>query len=295
MVSVIADVLKASLTDFQWMERFGGLVVQATRPIFKQGADGVQVMTGSQVYPVACDVNMEDCWESGKFKHFEPDRKKAAIAFFVDNGGCTLKSIEGPKNAFCKFTFDLKFLCWMNTARLGTSITGGGCLPSGRIAPYVFANLQGNHTAVGKFGGAIEELIYQAIEVTSIRLLPKSPSMFEPFTFASEGISKNHFIYPYDFFGLNIQGTFVINKNCLPSFGDGWTPSIGCLAPAGNINWFSREAALYLAGRPVFNSNEDALAGILPSGASTTPLEIGEDYWGSSSHVAFADAFLRVV
>ena len=295
MVSVIADVLKASLTDLQWMERFGGMVLPASKPIMKQGADGIHVVTGHYVSPVACDVNMEDCWETGKYKYFEPDNKKSAIGFFMDNGGCLLKDIEGPKESLYKFTFDLKFLCWMNTARLGTSITGGGCLPSGRIAPYVFAQLSGYHTAVGKFGGAIEELIYQNIEVTNVRMLTKSPSMFEPFSFVKDGIDKNYFIYPYDYFGLSIQGTFIINKNCLPSFGDGWTPTVGCLAPPGNINWFSREAALYLAGRPVFSSNEDAKAGIAPDGSPTTALEVGDDYWGSSSHVAFADSFLRVV
>ena len=102
MVSVIADVLKASLTDLQWLERFGGMVVPASKPLFKQGADGVQVVTGHHISPIACDVNMENCWENGKFKHFEPDSTKSAIAFFMDNGGCSLKNIEGPKESLYK-------------------------------------------------------------------------------------------------------------------------------------------------------------------------------------------------
>ena len=294
MVSVIADILKASLEDLSWMERFGGLVVPATKPIFKQDLNGVQVKTGEQVYPVACEVNMEDCWESGAFKHFEPDSKKAAIAFFTDNGGCQLLAIEGPKEAYFKFSFDLKFLCWLNTARLGESITGGKCIPAGRVAPYILSQFAGYHTAVGKFGGAIEEMVYQAVEVTDIRELPKNASMFEPFSFAREGVDKNHFIYPYDFFGFQVKGTFVINKNCLPDFGVGWSPNVGCLAPAGNINWFSREAVLWLASLPVFDSNEDAKAGNLSGGGTVAGLSVGDPYWGSPSHVAFSNSFLRV-
>lgn len=294
MVSVIADVLKANLTNLEWMERFGGLVVQAVKPTLKSGADGVQVQTGQQIYPVACTVNMENCWEREQFRYFEPDSKKSAVAFFVDNGGCTLKSIGPPKESFYTFSFDIKFLCWLNTARLGESITDGNCLPSGRIAPYVLTALAGPKSAVGVFGGGIEETIFREIEVTNVRQLVKNPSMFEPFSFAKEGINKNHFIYPYDYMGFVIQGTFVINKNCLPEFGTGWTPNVGCLAPAGNVNWFSREAVLWLAALPVFDSNEDAILGNLSGGGTVTGLSVGDPYWGSPQHVAFSNTFLRV-
>ena len=261
MVSVIADVLKANLTNLEWMERFGGMVVPAVKPNFKQGADGVQVSTGNQVYPVACTVNMENCWENNQFRYFEPDSKKSAVAFFMDNGGCSLKAIEGPLNQYYKFTFDLKFLCWLNT---------------------------------GVFGGGREDTIYQAIEVTSVRQLTKNPSMFEPFSFAREGIDRNFFIYPYDYFGLIIQGTFVINKNCLPDFGVDWTPNVGCLAPAGSINWFSREAVIWLAALPMFDSNEAAILGNLSGGGTVPGLSVGDPYWGSPQHVAFSNSFLRV-
>lgn len=294
MVSVIADILKASLTNLSWMERLGGMVVAAQKPTTKQGADGAMVTTGHEVYPVACDVNMANCWENNAFRYFEPDSKKSAVAFFVDSGGAVVRTVDGPKNQWLSFSFDLKFLCWLNTARLGESITNGGCLPSGRIAPYVIAEIWGEKSAVGLFGGGIEETIFQGIEVTSVRELVKNPTMFEPFTFAREGINKNFFIYPYDYFGLQIQGKFVINKNCLPDFGLEWTPNVGCLAPAGNVNWFSREAVLWLASLPVFDSNEDAILGNLSGGGTVPGLSIGDPYWGSPQHVAFSNTFLRV-
>jgi len=298
MLSVIADVLKAKLVNLEWLERFGGLVSQASKPDFATGADGAQVVKGYLVYPVSCEVNEENCWENGQFRHFEPDSRKSAIAFFVDNGGVTLKSVESPRGANLKFEFNLKFLCWMNTARLGPSITGGRCLPSGRISPYVISELFGEHSIAGVFSGGIEETIFRGIEVTSISEIPKSPTMFEPFTFARDGINRNLFISPYDYFGLNIRGEFVVNKNCLPAFGDGWQPTTGCLAPADNINWFNHKVIAYLAALPAFQSNNDALTGTLPGGGAWSggPLSIGDPYWAANGHIAAEEgAFLRVI
>ena len=229
MISVIADILKTRLANLAWIERFGGLVTVATRPEFVKGADGVNVVKGYQSYPVACDVNAANCWEKGLFKHFEPDSAKSAIAFFMDNGGCYVKEVQGPMNARLKFSFDLKFVCWLNTVRLGDSITNGGCNPSGRIAPYVIAQFFGDHSATGLFDGGIEEDMFGSIEVTGIRQLTKTPSMFSPFTFVQDGEKRGLFMYPYDYFGLQITGSFIINKNCLPDFGVEWSAVENCL------------------------------------------------------------------
>lgn len=216
MNAAIANILKDKLTDLPWLERFGGMVTTVTRPVFASNTDGAQVVAGYQVYPVACDVNLADCWETGTYKMFEPDSNKSAIAFFVDNGGCVFRGIEGPKNSFIKLTFDLRFLMWLNIPRLGPELTTGDCNISGRIAPYVMAKLWGTHSAFGKFNGNVEEEMYQAVEVTSLSQMPKSPAMFQPFTFATEGEKRGLFMYPYDYLGLRIGGTFTINHKCLP-------------------------------------------------------------------------------
>jgi hypothetical protein len=298
MVSVIANVLKSNLANLEWVERFGGMVQQATRPEFVTGADGVQIVKGYQTYPVACGSNMANCWNDGRYKHFEPDSSKAAIAFFTDNGGVSLRGYEGHKNTFLKFTFDIKFLCWMNIARLGEAITAGDCTPSGRVSPFVIAQLFGEHTAVGLYGGGLEEEVFQAIEVTGVRELVKSPSMFEPFTFARDGINRGLFIYPYDYFGLNITGTFVINRLCLPEFGVDWEPTIDCLSPDGGTgtpgngtsNWFNAQMEAWLAARPAYQSNEDAADPLIGN------LAIGKTYWAAQGHVGAPEgAFMRVV
>lgn len=233
MISAIATVLKDRLVNLPWIERFGGLVNVATRPVLTQGADGVQVVTGYQSYPVACDVNQANCWEGGLFKHFEPDSTKAAIAFFVDNGGAVFRAIEGPKNANVIFTFDLKFLCWLNLTRLGTGLTLGHCDVSGRLAPLVMAQFIGRHDAFGKFDGAQEEHALQDIEVTGLGQYQKNPSMFAPFTFATDGEKRGLFLYPYDYFGIRVQGTFRVNTKCLQDVF--FAPADECIDGSGTV------------------------------------------------------------
>jgi hypothetical protein len=46
--------------------------------------------------------------------------------------------------------------------------------------------------------------------------LQKSPSVFAPFTFATDPKRQALFMYPYDYFAIQVSGTFIINVNCLP-------------------------------------------------------------------------------
>jgi len=265
MLAVIADILKESLSSLEWLERFGGLVSQAVKPVMVQGSDGVMVSKGNLIYPVSCGINTVNCWEKGAFKHLEPDSRKSAIAFFMDNGGVSFKGIEGPKMAHMKFEFELKLVFWLNVARLGEDITNNECQPSGRISPYVISKLFGPHTATGLFGGGIEETAFQAVEVTSVRELTKTPSMFEPFTFASDW-ACNLFIFPYDFFGLAIWGEFVVNRLCLEEMGLDWVPSDGCLSPVGPTPaTLCQKVFGCLNDVEEFNSDEAGLAGGLIS------------------------------
>lgn len=272
MIAGIAEILKYRLSNLPWIERFGGLVSQATRPVFVQGADGAQVITGYQTYPVACDVNDAACWENGVYKYFEPDAKKAAIAFFVDNGGVVLKGPEGAKNGGLRFSFDLKFLCWMNLKRLGDTITNGDCNASMRVVPYVMAQFWGQHNATGIFSGGIEEDIFLSVDVTGIRQLQKTPAMFQPFTFATDGEKRGLFLYPYDYFGLQISGTFVVDINCLPALyaGDYEFASGPCIPQAGTPgsgnNPGGCQAHYILSCLPEYVDDAAALSGGLTAG-----------------------------
>lgn len=292
MLTIIAEVLRDKLSTLSWLERTGGLTLTATRTQYRTGADMVAVPVGTQSYPVSATVNLQDCWESGVYKLLEPDGLKSGVAFFVDGGGVQMVGYEGPKKQAIRFKFTLKLLCWLNLSRLGDDITDGSANVSGRIVAYFADKMLGTHSATGLFAGGVEEDAFKKIEVKEVDELIKTPAMFEPFDFAKK---PELFFYPYDYFGLALHGEFVMPARCLPEFGADWSPFEGCLAPGGDVNWFSRAMATYLASLPVINSNEDALAGILADGGTIDPLSVGDPYWAGGGHVAGSDSFMRVV
>jgi len=212
MIQPIGAILNSKLSTLTWLERRGGVVVNAVRPAFVTGADGAQIRTGEEVYPVACGTSDEACWNGGKYKFFTPDSGVSAVSFFRDSGGVSFQSAL-QDNARHRYAFELQFLCWLNLKKLGVT----DCDFTAQVVPYVIAKLWGDHSATGVFDDGIEEDIYQQITVNRIRQLPKSPSVFQPYTFAANGERRGLFLYPYDYFALAISGTFDININCLPT------------------------------------------------------------------------------
>ena len=65
MNAIIANILKQKLSNLDWIERFGGMVTQATKPVFVT-VDGQQVITGYKTYPVSCWVNEAEVRPSDK-------------------------------------------------------------------------------------------------------------------------------------------------------------------------------------------------------------------------------------
>ncbi len=196
-------MLRDKLATLTWLERLGGVVVNAVKPKYVTGADGAQIKTGEEVYPVACDTTDADCWNNGKYKFFMPDSSVSAVGFFKDTGGVSVQSVQ-ESNSRLRMAFELQFLCWLNLKKLGLT----DCEWTGVAIPYVVSKLWGEH-------GEVQD-VYQQVSVSRIRQMPKTPSIFQPYTFA-EAEKRGLFLYPYDYFGLVISGTFDVNVACLPT------------------------------------------------------------------------------
>jgi hypothetical protein len=226
MLHVIADILNEKLSSLAWIEARTGLTLAATKPQYAPiEGTSQQAKIGELVYPVSCETSFDECWQNGTYKYFVPDQTKGAIAFFVDGGGVTLKGTLGPKDGVLRFSFRLKFLLWMNLQRLGAE----GCNLSGRVGPYLASQFYGDQTSPS---GLTD--VYRSVRVETVQQLEKSPSMFQPFTFANLPI----FLYPYDYLGFILTGTFDIPRNCLPEFmGDDFEFSTGVCFPSGGDSW----------------------------------------------------------
>lgn len=294
MQTIIAEVLRQKLAlTLPWAERVAGFTVPAVRDVVSTGADLQTVVTGRQVYPVAATVNVADCWETGVYKLLAPDATKAAILFFADGGGVRYINDEQLSRRFLRYSFSLKLLAWVNLKRIGEDMTGDFTNISGRIVPYILAQLYGAHSIDGVFSGGPEEAAFSQIEVKAIDEMPKEQSIFFPYDFAGE---QQLFFWPYDYFGLLVRGEFIVKKDCLDALGAEWEPTEGCLAPAWDKQWFNQAAIAYLMGLPAFNSNEDALAGTLAGGGSVAPLSVGDLYRAGGQHnAAYPGSFLTVL
>jgi len=100
MIQPIGAILNSKLSTLTWLERRGGVVVNAVRPAFVTGADGAQIRTGEEVYPVACGTSDDACWNGGKYKFFTPDAGVSAVSFFRDSGGDCLRFFRLRLQAF---------------------------------------------------------------------------------------------------------------------------------------------------------------------------------------------------
>lgn len=239
MVAAIAQILKSQIGSLPWIERYAGLVFAAAKPVkanssaFLGNTDSRNQYRGGLVFPVACDAENVDCWNDDQLKYMTPDSGIASLAFFVDNGGTEFVEFIGPNWTLHRYRFNLRFLFWADARQLDMAACGA----SGKLAPYITSRLltrkAGGLNTVGVFGGGMEEETYFNVFVTKIVQPKKEPSLFNPFTFAQTGVDRGIFLPPYDYFALNIQGTFDIPANCLPElFAPGFEFVRGnCLQP----------------------------------------------------------------
>lgn len=190
----------------------------AAAPTFKNDKHGIpQKVTdgrvsqfgGDMVFPVACDVDGVECWNNGTYKYLTPDSGVASVGFFVDNGGATFSKIIGPK-AVLEMRFYLKFLCWLNVQHLGLN----DCNASALIVPGLIARLY--YRPASRHAAQCPGNEHPATGCNTLHL--------SAVQFRQVRESRGLFLFPHDYFGLQIQGTFDIGRKFFA--GSAW--NIGC-------------------------------------------------------------------
>jgi hypothetical protein len=153
-----------------------------------------------------------------------PDSNRGHIGFFVDNGGHQFAGSIGAKDGEMKFSFNLKFLAWLNLA--------GANVPESDInhiiLPHVIEAVALKNIAVSE---EHFENGFRNFKVDNVGVLASNASMFQPFHFFEAGAKAGLFNYPYGYFGLQLVGTFSIARKCLnpsilPKYVAACTPQI---------------------------------------------------------------------
>jgi hypothetical protein len=213
MIKQVADILKSKVDDLQLFPTVAGLVTVFEKPRFITGADGSRVQNGTDVFPIACDGDMQD---ETKYSYYIPESERGGVCFFTEAGPTNFVAEAGAKGGMLEYSFILRFLAWYNLE----SAAIARCSYDDVIIPVMIKQFYGTHISA-----RVRDSIH-AVHVTGVSVLQKQPEIFNPFTFVANGRERGLFIAPYDYFGLQITGTFILKVGCvdcndLPTFTPG--------------------------------------------------------------------------
>lgn len=197
MTHTIAEAIKSLILPLGFCERFGGLAVP------------FEVFNGKQTIrlPVTFGVDGQQCYESGKLFDLSPNDRYRSVMFFEDQTGTTVTR-EGK--GYYSFAGTLRLLAWLNLAKLGHQ--EGGYYSDLVSATVINTLLAGDRTIpvtadpeeTFPMEGAI-------VQVDTVRILRKERGLFSRYTAAEW---QRAFVYPFDFFALDIDARLIVGRNC---------------------------------------------------------------------------------
>jgi len=209
MIKIVADILQDRIAQLGFFpsSRLAGLVTAFEKPIFTKADNGQNVRTGTLIYPVACGDNPDI---ESTYQQYVPESEHGAVAFFVETAAVQFQSVVGPKNSELEYSFSLRFLAWMNLKSAGIA----QCSYSANVVPVMIKQLHGVHSGDCLVNTPVSDWIKQ-VNVLEVSQMQKTPDMFGNFSFVALGRERGLFMYPYDYFGLNIAGRFVLKTGCI--------------------------------------------------------------------------------
>lgn len=182
----IGNILINKLVDLPWVDKYAGVV----KPLTMHGDDKKRI-----VFPASCQETFWNCSE-GKYKSLIPDSSKRSILYLEDRGIRAI-STSGPKIVF-RASFDL--VCWLNMKLLGFE----GCSYSSQAIMGILNKLP--------IGIPFNNGNYHKINITLNGERPKNENPFSKYSY--DEATTQFLMYPFDFFVLNFDVEFEINKRC---------------------------------------------------------------------------------
>lgn len=196
MTSDIANILKSYISPVGFSDKVAGLVKAVT--VVDVNDDGTKTR---RTFPISCDISYTEC-ERGKYLDLVPNKKYRSIMYFEDGGS----RITGDTPRDFVFTSSLRLVCWMNLSKLGKT----DCSVSGLAVANILNLLPDNFNNSG---------MYSRMRITAVSQEIKSPAIFSKYTYKEETLQ--YLMYPYDYFAINIEVQYNVNKNCIEDWTSG--------------------------------------------------------------------------
>lgn len=206
MIYTIAETLKSKILPLGFCERFGGVAVPFE--IYTAANKLVRV-------PVTFGVDGKACYEAGKLFDLSPNDSYRSVMFFEDQTGATITR-EGKR--YYAFSGTLRLLAWLNLAKLGHE--EGGFYGDIVSASIVNTLLDGDRsTPVTADPEETYPMEGAVVVVDNVRILRKERGLFSKYSAAEW---QQAFVYPFDFFAMDIDARLIVGRNCFtaPDLGD---------------------------------------------------------------------------
>ena len=197
---LIDTILSPKIQTFDFVDRYAGIV----RTI--NIAEGNGTETGIvKRYPLACNVTGVDCANVGVYQNLVPDDTKKSVIYWemispMTNGGMT-KTRDFYRK---KFKGTARLVVWLNLAKLGID----NCTDSILVLPI----LEKEITTKGKITGGIYD--GDLLWIEPLRMVNQDiNTIFGKYDYNK---LKNYYLYPFDFFAIDVQFTL---EQCLSKGG----------------------------------------------------------------------------
>ena len=197
---LIDTILSPRIQVLDFVDRYAGIV----RTI--NIAEGNGTETGIvKRYPLACNVTGVDCANIGIYQNLVPDDTKKSVIYWemvspMTNGGMT-KTRDFYRK---KFKGTARLVVWLNLAKLGID----NCTDSILVLPI----LEKEITTKGKITGGIYD--GDLLWIEPLRMVNQDiNTIFGKYDYNK---LKNYYLYPFDFFAIDVQFTL---EQCLSKGG----------------------------------------------------------------------------
>ena len=248
---LIDTILSPQITALEFADKYAGIVKTINIAVDNQTETGT-----IKRYPVACNVQGDDCANVGIYGELVPDDTKKSVIYWELIQPMTNTGYTKTKDFFNKrFKGTARLIVWLNLAKLGIDECNGAIL----TLPILEKIL----TQKGKLLSGVYENSLLWIEPKSL-VKQDINTIFGSYDYPK---LKNYYLYPYDFFAIDVNFTL---EQCLSKGG-----TFPILPAADCVNVVPSSAICKSFSLDGFNEYILPQTGFLSAYDRTAPLSFG--------------------
>jgi hypothetical protein len=198
---LIDTILSPQITALEFADKYAGIVKTINIAVDNQSDTGI-----IKRYPVACNVQGDDCANIGIYGELVPDDTKKSVIYWELIQPMTNAGYTKTRDFYNKrFKGTARLIVWLNLAKLGIEDCNGAIL----TLPILEKIL----TQKGKILTGVYENSLLWIEPKSL-VKQDINTIFGNYDYPK---LKNYYLYPFDFFAIDVNFTLeqCLNKGGL--------------------------------------------------------------------------------